>query len=83
MRAGAKELGSRGVTVNAVAPGPIDSPFVRAYSDDAELARLAAFSPMGRLGRWDDVAPLIAFLATPQAHWITAQTIRCNGGMAA
>jgi 3-oxoacyl-[acyl-carrier protein] reductase len=83
VRTGAKELGARGITVNAVAPGPIDSPFVRDAAGPEEIARLEAFSPMGRLGTWEDVAPVIAFLATDRARWITAQTIRVNGGMAA
>jgi 3-oxoacyl-[acyl-carrier protein] reductase len=83
VRAGAKELGARGITVNAVAPGPIDSPFVRDAEEPEGIARLEQFSPMGRLGTWEDVAPLIAFLATEQARWITAQTIRVNGGMTA
>jgi 3-oxoacyl-[acyl-carrier protein] reductase len=83
VRAGAKELGARGITVNAVAPGPIDSPFVRDAAGPEEIARLEQFSPMGRLGAWEDIAPVIAFLATDRAHWITAQTIRVNGGMAA
>jgi 3-oxoacyl-[acyl-carrier protein] reductase len=83
VRAGAKELGARGITVNAVAPGPIDSPFVRDAVPPEEVERLEQFSPMGRLGTWEDVAPVIAFLATERARWITAQTIRVNGGMAA
>ena len=83
VRAGAKELGARGITVNAVAPGPIDSPFVRDDVPPEGVARLEQFSPMGRLGTWEDVAPLVAFLATEQARWITAQTIRVNGGMTA
>jgi 3-oxoacyl-[acyl-carrier protein] reductase len=83
VRAGAKELGARGITVNAVAPGPIDSPFVRDAATPEEVERLEQFSPMGRLGTWEDVAPVIAFLATDRARWITAQTIRVNGGMAA
>jgi 3-oxoacyl-[acyl-carrier protein] reductase len=83
VRAGAKELGARGITVNAVAPGPIDSPFVRDAEPPEGIARLEQMSPMGRLGSWEDVAPVIAFLATERARWITAQTIRVNGGMAA
>jgi 3-oxoacyl-[acyl-carrier protein] reductase len=83
VRAGAKELGGRAITVNAVAPGPLDSPFVRDSADAATIAHLEHFSPMGRLGTWEDVAPVIAFLATDRARWITGQTIRVNGGMAA
>jgi 3-oxoacyl-[acyl-carrier protein] reductase len=83
VRAAAKELGGRGITVNAVAPGPIESPFVRDVETPDAVAYLEHQSPMGRLGTWEDVAPVIAFLATERARWITAQTIRVNGGMAA
>jgi 3-oxoacyl-[acyl-carrier protein] reductase len=83
VRAAAKELGARGITVNAVAPGPIDSPMVRDAESREGIARLEQMSPMGRLGTWEDVAPVIAFLASERARWITAQTIRVNGGMAA
>jgi 3-oxoacyl-[acyl-carrier protein] reductase len=83
VRAAAKELGSRGITVNAVAPGPLDSPFVNDSLPAEAVAALEQLSPMGRLGMWEDVAPVIAFLASEQARWISAQTIRVNGAMAA
>ena len=83
VRTGSKELGGRGITVNAVAPGPIDSPFVRDTTPPEGIAALEQFSPQGRLGTWEDVAPVIAFLATDRARWISGQTIRVNGGMAA
>jgi 3-oxoacyl-[acyl-carrier protein] reductase len=82
VRTAAKELGGRGITVNAVAPGPLDSPFVRDSLPAEAVAALEQFSPMGRLGMWEDVAPVIAFLATERARWISAQTIRVNGAMA-
>lgn len=82
-RTAAKELGGRGITVNAVAPGPLASPFVRDSLPAEAVAALEQFSPMGRLGRWEDVAPVIVFLASEQARWISAQTIRVNGAMAA
>lgn len=83
VRTGAKELGARGITVNAIAPGPLDSPMVNDAMDDEALAQLRAFSPMGRLGTWEDVAPAIAFLASPAARWVSAQTLRVNGAMTA
>jgi 3-oxoacyl-[acyl-carrier protein] reductase len=83
VRAGSKELGRRGITVNAVAPGPIDSPFVHDANTPEEIAMLARQSSMGRLGTWEEIAPVIAFLATARARWITGQTIRVNGGFAA
>jgi 3-oxoacyl-[acyl-carrier protein] reductase len=83
VRAAARELGPRGVTVNAVAPGPIDSRFYH-DAETVESAQYAArLSVANRLGRWDDIAPLVAFLTTSDAQWITGQTIRANGGMAA
>jgi 3-oxoacyl-[acyl-carrier protein] reductase len=83
VRAGSKELGGRGITVNAVAPGPIDSPFVHDVETPEAVAYLERQSPMGRLGTWEDVAPVIAFLASARGRWISGQTIRVNGGFAA
>jgi 3-oxoacyl-[acyl-carrier protein] reductase len=83
VRTAAKELGGRGITVNAVAPGPLESPFVNDALPAAAVSALRGFSPMGRMGEWEEIAPVIAFLATAQARWISAQTIRVNGAMAA
>lgn len=81
VRIAAKELGSRGITVNAVAPGPIDSPMVVDALPPEVLERVRAQSPMHRLGTWEEVAPAYAFLASPAAGWISAQTLRVNGAM--
>jgi 3-oxoacyl-[acyl-carrier protein] reductase len=75
----ALELASRGVTVNAVAPGIIDSPMSEAAFDRAAIERLV---PMQRAGHPDEVADLIAFLASDAAAYITGQVIGINGGMA-
>ncbi|MBV8296680.1 MAG: SDR family oxidoreductase [Acidimicrobiia bacterium] len=83
VRALAKELGPRGVTVNAVAPGPINSPFYFGVENEASFQLASRLSGAGRIGEWDEVVPLIAFLCSPGAQWITAQTIRVNGGMTA
>ena len=83
VRALAKELGPRGVTVNAVAPGPINSPFYFAVETEESMRAASRYSGANRLGEWDEIVPVIAFLTTPDAHWITAQTIRANGGMVA
>ncbi|MCA1541704.1 SDR family oxidoreductase [Bradyrhizobium sp. NBAIM32] len=79
-RSMARELGPHGVTVNAVAPGPIDTPFYRAPEDAAAIAYATRLSVAGRLGTVSDVVPLIRFLASPASHWVTGQTVYINGG---
>ncbi|GGM03533.1 SDR family oxidoreductase [Dactylosporangium sucinum] len=82
VRAAATELGGRGITVNAVAPGPIDNAFFRAEETPESITAAGGFSPLGRLGQAGDVAPVVCFLAGPDAGWISGQTIKVNGGMA-
>lgn len=74
----AREVASRGITVNAVAPGIIDTPMSKDAFDVQEIARLV---PMKRAGTPVEVADLIGFLASPQASYITGQIISVNGGM--
>ena len=74
----AREVASRGITVNAVAPGIIDTTMSEAAFDAQEIARLV---PMKRAGNPSEVADLIGFLASPQAAYITGQIISINGGM--
>jgi NAD(P)-dependent dehydrogenase (short-subunit alcohol dehydrogenase family) len=83
VRALANELGPRGITVNAVGPGPINSPFYFRVESEASFEAASRMSGAGRLGEWDEIVPVITFLCTADAHWITAQTIRVNGGMTA
>src|SRR5699024_8564142 len=76
----AKELGSRGVTVNCVAPGFIDTDMTRALDEQQTNAILAQI-PLGRLGAADDIAQAVAFLAGPGSAYITGATLHVNGGM--
>ena len=76
----AREVSHKGVTVNAVAPGFIDTDMTKDMSA-ASLAAVKAMTPMGRLGRPEEVAAAVLFLATPLASYITGQVIPVNGGM--
>lgn len=75
----AQELGSRGVTVNAVSPGPT-IPGVFEFASDAVRSKAAASSPFGRLGAPEDTASIVSFLCSKSARWITGQHILSNGG---
>ncbi len=79
-RALARELGSRNITVNCVAPGFIDTDMTRALADDQTSALLGQI-PLGRLGRPEDIAHSVAFLASPGAEYVTGTTLHVNGGM--
>ena len=76
----AREVASRGITVNTVAPGFIDTDMTRDLSQE-QRERLHSEIPLGRLGGPDDVAAAIMFLASPEAGYITGETIHVNGGM--
>ena len=76
----AREIGSRGITVNCIAPGFIDTDMTRALSEEQRTALLQQI-PLGRLGGPEDVAAAVAFLASPQAAYITGATLHVNGGM--
>lgn len=79
-RALAKEIGSRQITVNAVAPGFIETDITASLPDATKTAALERI-PVGRLGTTDDVAGLIGFLCTPAASYITGQVIAVDGGL--
>ncbi len=79
-RALAQELGSRNITVNCVAPGFIDTDMTKALAD-AQRDALLSKIPLGRLGAPEEIAATVVFLASPQAAYITGNTINVNGGM--
>ncbi|MFT3856774.1 MAG: 3-oxoacyl-ACP reductase FabG [Aquabacterium sp.] len=79
-RALARELGSRNITVNCVAPGFIDTDMTRALSEEQHNA-LKAQIPLGRLGQPEDIADAVGFLASPHAAYITGVELHVNGGM--
>jgi 3-oxoacyl-[acyl-carrier protein] reductase len=76
----AVELAERGISVNAVAPGPTDTEAFAALEAEGLRERLVAGTPMGRMGEPVDAARLIAFLCSPEAGWITGQLIFSDGG---
>jgi 3-oxoacyl-[acyl-carrier protein] reductase len=76
----AREVGSRGITVNAVAPGFIDTDMTRALAEP-QRAALNAQIPLGRLGQPADVAAAVAFLCSPDGAYVTGETLHVNGGM--
>jgi 3-oxoacyl-[acyl-carrier protein] reductase len=79
-RSMAREVASRGITVNVVAPGFVDTDMTRSLTD-AQREGLAAQIPLGRLGQAEDIAAAVCFLAGPGAAWITGETLNVNGGM--
>jgi len=76
----AKEVGSRNITVNTVAPGFIDTDMTKELSDDIKNSLLSAI-PLGRLGQADEIAHAVSFLASTGAAYITGETLHVNGGM--
>ena len=82
----ARELARHAVTVNAVCPGPIETPLLQSFADDGDfgakvVAGMQRLTPMGRLGRPDDLPGLVAFLASDDAAFITGQVISVSGGL--
>lgn len=77
----AKELGPRGITVNAVAPGPVATSFFLDGKSDEQVAAIEKMNPFKRLGEPDDIAGVVAFLAGAEGGWVNGQVIRANGGV--
>jgi 3-oxoacyl-[acyl-carrier protein] reductase len=77
-----KEVGSKGINVNSVSPGPTNTELFTTGKPQEVIDRLASLSAFNRLGEPDDIAKIVVFLASDNAKWITAQNIGVNGGMA-
>ena len=76
----AKELGARRITVNAIAPGQVETKLFLEGKTDSELQFLTSRIPLGRLGKPSDIVGIAAFLAGPESGWLSGQIIRVNGG---
>lgn len=81
IRAMSKELAGRGIRVNAVAPGPVDTDLFRDGKDQAALERSAAMSPFNRVGQPNEIAEVVSFLVSEKASWVHGQIIQPNGGL--
>jgi 3-oxoacyl-[acyl-carrier protein] reductase len=77
----AKELGPKGITVNVVSPGPTDTELFGQGKTEQDKQRFAQMAALGRLGRPEDIADVVALLVSEEARWITGQNIRANGGL--
>lgn len=77
----AKELGSRRITVNAVAPGPVETRLFLEGKSEQQVRAIAGMNPFGRLGQPDDIAGIVAFLAGGDSGWVNGQVVRANGGV--
>jgi 3-oxoacyl-[acyl-carrier protein] reductase len=76
-----KELGPRGITANAVAPGPVATELFLQGKDAATIESIKRMNPLGRLGEVEDIARVVSLLVDPDAGWISGQVIRANGGV--
>jgi 3-oxoacyl-[acyl-carrier protein] reductase len=78
----AKEVGGRGITVNVVSPGPVNTELFRTGKTDEDIGRMAAMAALGRIGEPEDIARVVCFLASEEAGWISGQNLGANGGLA-
>ncbi|WP_431085828.1 SDR family oxidoreductase [Paenibacillus sp. 8b26] len=76
----AKEFGSKQITINAVAPGPVNTELFQAGKTEQQIEVMKKMNAMGRLGEPEDIADVIEFLVSAKSQWVTGQTIRVNGG---
>ena len=77
----AKELGTRGITVNVVAPGPVSTELFLGDKSEEQVAAITRMIPLGRLGEPEDIARVVAFLVGPDGGWVNGQVLRANGGV--
>ncbi|MET3289803.1 UNVERIFIED_CONTAM: 3-oxoacyl-[acyl-carrier protein] reductase [Brevibacillus sp. OAP136] len=76
----AKELGPKGITINAVAPGPVNTELFTVGKTVEQIKAVGNANSFGRLGEPEDISKVVLFLASPESQWVTGQTIRVNGG---
>lgn len=77
----AKEMGARGITVNAVLPGPVNTELFRAEKTEEDIKRMAGLAALERIGEPEDVARVVLFLVSNESGWITGQNMGVNGGI--
>ena len=77
----AKELGPRAITVNAIAPGPVETELFMTGKSEELVSRIRGMNPLGRLGSPEDIAHVVRFLASAEGGWINGQVLRVNGGV--
>ena len=78
----AKEMGSRGITVNSISPGPTNTELFLEGKNEETIQRLASMSALGRIGEAEDISKVVLFLVSEEAAWVTGQNIGVNGGVA-
>jgi 3-oxoacyl-[acyl-carrier protein] reductase len=78
----AKEMGSRGITVNVVSPGPVNTELFMTGKSEADVARMAAMAALGRIGQPEDISRVVRFLVSDEAAFISGQNLGVNGGLA-
>lgn len=76
----AKEFGPKGITINAIAPGPVNTELFHAGKTEQQIEAMKQMNAMGRLGEPEDIASVVEFLVSEQSRWVTGQTLRVNGG---
>jgi len=76
----AKELGPKGITINAVAPGPVNTELFTIGKSEEQIKAVGSMNAFGRIGEPEDISDVVLFLASEQSRWVTGQTLRANGG---